>query len=155
MDKTRLVLTLLITAALGTLATQACATLGSSKFNDVTMIYVGGDSCVVVDKDPAVIYHNKRPKRVRWMVTVQGKYWEIHYQPTPGSSATKKAGTGDYFANSGPLEIGCDKSAVPTDPPGPSPAKASWPYKIRVYACDGQSKGEFLCELDPMIDWGD
>lgn len=155
MKPLRWMLILMVVAVVWTVMTPAEATLGSSKFNDVTMIYVGGESCVVVDKDPAVIFHNKKPRRARWVVTVPGKYWEIRYQPTPGPSQGKKPGTGDYFAGSGNLDIGCTETSVPSALPGLTPAKASWPYKIRVFECNGPSKGEFLCELDPNIDWGD
>ncbi len=131
------------------------ATLGS-KFEEVTMIYVGGEICVEVDKQRATIYRDRRPKRVKWVVKQDGNYWEIRYQASGATDPDKGEGMGDFFSSSGNLDIGCSEHATRTELPAMlAPANASWPYMIKVYECNGGVKGRPLCELDPIIDWGD
>jgi hypothetical protein len=137
------------------LPSASAQTLGTHE--PVTMIFVGGEQlCVAVDKMRARIYRAKEPKRVRWQVTVPGHYWEIRYQPSSPDQPSKPEGMGDYFANSGDLDIGCSGTSVATEIPVVlAPANAQWPYMIKVYECNDGVKGAFICELDPIIDWGD
>ena len=138
------------------IAGAAGAAFGASKFERVTMIFQGGPSCVAIDKPNVTIFRHKKPKRVEWSVTVPGRYWEIRYQPSGATDPTKKPGEGNYFLSTGQLDIPCNSTSVRSDlPTGITKAKASWPYMVKVYECNGSAKGRLLCELDPMVDWGD
>lgn len=146
-------------AMLWVLAAFLWSTVGSpaataQTFQRITMIFAGGESCVAVDKMRATIHRNRKPRKVEWAVTVRGHYWEIRYQETSTDPEEKPNGQGNFFANSGDLDIGCNQTRVRSEVPTVlGPANASWPYMIKVYECDGGAKGDFICELDPIIDW--
>ncbi len=128
----------------------------ADKFAAVRLTYVGGEECVKLDKKRVKVFRNQRPKRVRWQVSSTGHYWEIRYQESGATDPDKGEGMGDFFANSGDLDIACGKTRIGTEVPTVlAPANATWPYMIKVYACEDGEKAEFLCELDPNVDWGD
>lgn len=130
-------------------------TLGTAE--PVTMIFVGGELCVAVDKMRVTIFRDKEPKTVKWQVTVPGRYWEMRYQESSPNEPLKPEGQGDFFANSGPIDIGCDATSVTAEVPTvlTTSARPRWPYMIKVYECQDGVRGDLLCELDPVVDWGD
>jgi hypothetical protein len=138
--------------ALSVVPQLTAQTLGTHE--RVTMIFTGGERCVVVDKMVATIHRNRQPKQVEWAVTVPGRYWEIRYQESAPDNDEKPDGQGNFFATSGDLDIGCGEFKVRTEVPTVlSTADPKWPYAIKVYKCDDGVKGDFICELDPIIDW--
>lgn len=142
--------------ALAFLAAAAPGPAQEEQFETVTLSYLGGDSCIAIDKPIATIYRNKNPKMVKWSVADSSRYWEIRYQESSPDNPNKRDGAGDYFRNSDRLDIKCAQNDVRTVIPDVQvPAYAHWPYKITVYSCDGMNRGQLLCELDPGVDWGD
>ena len=136
------------------LAGLVCTVVGrpasADEFETVTLTFVGGDECVSLDKPRATIFRDKNPKKVKWEVEAEGRYWEIRFDET------KPDAVDDYLNNSGRLDIKCKKSKVRTVVPDKFiPEGATWPYKILVYECDGSEQLELICEHDPNIDWGD
>ena len=130
-------------------------TLGTAE--PVTMIFVGGELCVAVDKMRVTIFRDKNPKTVKWQVTLPGYFWEMRYQESSPDEPSKPEGQGNFFANSGAIDIGCDATSVTAKVPVvmTTAAKPRWPYMIKVYECQDGVKGDLLCELDPVVDWGD
>lgn len=150
-----LIAALAVSGVVSTLTPASAQTLGTSE--PVTMIFVDGELCVAVDKMRVTIFRSKDPKTVKWQVTVPGRYWEMRYQETSPGNEHKPEGQGNFFANSGDLDIGCDETSVTAEVPVvlSTSAKPRWPYMVRVYECEDGVKGELLCELDPVVDWGD
>lgn len=126
------------------------APANAAEFEKIVMTFSGGDECVSLDKPRATIFRDKRPKKVRWEVAAEGRYWEIRHDSSKPNAAA------DFLKNSGRLDIKCSQSKVKTVVPDQFiPEGATWPYRILVYECDGNRQGALICEHDPNIDWGD
>ena len=113
-------------------------------YADVTLTYDAGTKTCSAKPSPVTINWNTRPKKVKWL----GKsdlYWDIVW----------KVGGTDYL--NGNFDIKCGKvEKKSTLPGGRDKANAEWEYSIAVYACSGNHRtGEALCEVDPMVEWGD
>ena len=133
------------------LARQAEA---ASNFVEVKLSYdEGATPCITVSPETATINWESRPRRVRWVIDSGSEhYWEIDWK-----GSEKAGGQPNYFGKKFDIKRGSLKGE--SDRPqrrGRSAPGASWPYMIRVYeASDSVVRGRLLCELDPIIDWGD
>ena len=112
----------------------------------IDLQYEGGEQCVSVE-DPAFVFKNKQPKKVRWWVDPERTYyWEIVFEAKPGASD-------DYFGNVDP--VGCNDNHTTSDKHSGVPDDDEtyyWHYKVFVYECNDGEKGQLLCESpDPRV----
>jgi hypothetical protein len=123
-------------------------------FVEVTLRYTPEASeCISVNPPAATVYWDQKPRRVRWVTASEERlFWEIEWKGTEASG-----GQPDYFG--GGVAIGRDARSADSSQPkrrGRMTPGASWPYLIRVYETSPSiARGRLLCELDPVIDWGD
>lgn len=148
-----------VVACLGLLLLPACQGRGGVAPTDigagfairpsaksVDLVYVGGEECVSVE-DPAFVFKAKKPKKVRWWVDPAKEYhWEFVH-------VTKPNAQDDYF---GSIEaVGCNDNHTTSAKNSGVPDDMKiyyWHYKVRIYECVDDERGELLCESpDPRI----
>ena len=83
---------MLIAALLAASVGSVEAGLFSSKFEKISLTFEGGEKCVNVVPERGEVFVDRKPKRVKWEVASDGRYWEIRYEPSGESSVDGKPG---------------------------------------------------------------
>jgi hypothetical protein len=121
-------------------------------FTEVVLQAVGGEQCVAVEPDPAVIWRQEepgKPHQVRWSVRRgdTAYRWVFEHQADKG---------GDDFFGGRVIPCRASVQAVTSGlpqrlpPGGVGGEEVTWGYQVTLYGCE-PGRLEKICTLDPAI----